>query len=89
METIKHENYTEVKFNVNYNCDEFHITITDSNDHKENMMLFLGNETISWSVQFSERASQSMRRVLASHNTTLLYTLIKGQISKKERNNFM
>lgn len=86
METIKHNNYTEVNFKVNYQGDEYRIKITDSNDHKENMILFLGNDTISWSVSYDEKASNSMRRVLAKHNHTLLNSLIKAQISKFNRN---
>lgn len=86
METIKHNNYTEVNFNVNYEGEVYRIKITDSNDHKENMMLFLSNATISWSVQYNKRASNSMRRVMAQHNHQLLSNLIKAQISKFNRN---
>lgn len=85
METIKHKNYTEINFNVNYQGEEYRIKITDSNDHKENMMLFLGNTIISWSVSYDERASKSMRRVLAQHNHRLLNNLIRAQISKFNR----
>lgn len=85
MEIIRHKNYTEINFNVNYQGEEYRIKMTDSNDHKENIMLFLGNSIISWSVQFDERASNSMRRALAQHNHRLLNNLIKAQISKFNR----
>lgn len=85
MEIIKHANFTEINFNVNYQGEEYRIKITDSNDHKENMMLFLRNDIISWSVSYDERASKSMRRVLAQHNYRLLNNLVRGQISKFNR----
>lgn len=89
METIKHSNYKEVNFNVNYHGESYRITITDSNDHIENMMVFFNGENVAWSVCFDKTASNSMRRVLESHNQTLLYSLTKAQISKAERKNII
>lgn len=82
MEIIKHKNYTEINFSVNYHGDSYRVKMTDSNDQQEEMMLFLGNSVVSWSVQYNEKQSNSMRRVLAQHNYRLLDNLIRAQISK-------
>lgn len=86
MNIIKHKNYTEVNFNLTYQGELYRIKIMDSNDQKENMMLFLCNEMISWSIQYDERASSSMRRVLVKHNYSLVYRLVRAHISKFNRN---
>ena len=83
MKTIKHNNYTEMQFALRYEGEMFNVSIFDSNDRVENMMIFISCDAVAWSVQYDKRASNSMRRVLDKHNTELLYRLIRGQISKK------
>ena len=85
METIRHNNYTETQFVVSYEGEMFNVTIFDSNDRIENMMICISGDAIAWTVLYDVRASNSMRRVLDKHNTELLYRLIKAQISKKMR----
>ena len=83
METIRHNNYTETQFVVSYEGEKFNVSIFDSNDRVENMMIFISCDVIAWTVMYDNRASNSMRRVLDKHNTELLYRLIKAQISKE------
>ena len=83
MKTIRHNNYTEKQFALRYEGEMFNVSIFDSNDRVENMMIFISCDAVAWSVQYDKRASNSMRRVLDKHNTELLYRLIRGQISKK------
>ena len=83
METIRHNNYTETQFVVSYEGEKFNVSLFDSNDRIENMMICISGDAIAWTVLYDERASNSMRRVLDKHNTELLYRLIKAQISKK------
>ena len=85
METIRHNNYTETKFVVSYEGEKFNVSLCDSNNRVENMMIFISCDAIAWTVLYDKRASNSMRRVLDKHNTELLYRLIKAQISKKMR----
>ena len=85
METIRHNNYTETQFVVSYEGEKFNVSLFDSNDRIENMMICISGDAIAWTVLYADRASNSMRRVLDKHNTELLYRLIKAQISKKMR----
>ena len=83
METIRHNNYTEMQFVVSYEGEKFNVSLFDSNNRVENMMICISGDVNAWTVMYDNRASNSMRRVLDKHNTELLYRLIKAQISKE------
>ena len=82
METIRHDNYTETRFVVSYEGEKFNVSLFDSNNRIENMMICISGDAIAWTVLYDDRVSNSMRRVLDKHNIDLLYRLIKAQISK-------
>ena len=85
METIRHNNYTEMQFVVSYEGEKFNVSLFDSNNRVENMMICISGDVIAWTVKYDKRASNSMRRVLDKHNTELLYRLVQAHISKKMR----
>lgn len=68
METIKHNNYTEINFNVNYHGESYKVRLTDSNDRIEGMLLFINNENHSWFWDCDNRQTKGLRQVLDARN---------------------